>query len=149
MIEQELRNEIGKKFSSILDKLAKFAVEDVTKNASPQLRYLVSGCMEAMERSHIEFCINEKKRTRYNQIFEQIGSKCRISLPPPNGLCTYTLYKTDIEYLSRLYNVFNQIDNFLSELEKTKTFFTIINETEQLFNSIGVNQNYKDEVKYE
>ena len=149
MTEQELRLEIRKKFLSILKKLTKFIIEDVAKNASPQFRYLISGCMEAMERSHLNFNMDEQQRLTYNNIFEQIGSNCRINQCFGNWVDSSVSYKTDIEYLSQLYTVFEQIDNFLSAVEETKQFFTIINKTEPLFSTIGINQNYKDEAKHE
>jgi len=145
MTEQELKSKIGEKFLSILHKLSKLLMDKLTENDCFQFRYLVSGCMEAMERANVSFDMNEQQRTSYNTLFAKIGSKCRIS-QTNNNRCAYNPYTTNMEYLSRIYNVFEKIDNFLSVIEKTKQFVTIINDTALLFNGISVNQNYNDEV---
>ena len=147
MTEQELQEKIKDKFLSILRKLAKFIVEDLTKNASPQFRYLISGCMEAMERYNLSFDMNGEQRETYNNLFAQIGSRCRINPKyNNNGIVYNTPYINNMNQLEKIYSAFEKIDNFLSALEQTKKFMTIIHEVSPIFNDIGVNQNYVDEV---
>ena len=139
MTKQELEEKIKEKFLSILYKLSKFIMDDLTENFSPQFRYLISGCMEVMEREHLNFDIEEQARISYNNLFARIGSRCRITQIHNIRVIGYESRINNLDQLKKIYNVFNEIDNLLSKLDKTKQFITIISDIAPLFNEINVN----------
>lgn len=142
MTEQELKEKIKEKFLSILYKLSKFIMDDLTENFYPQFRYLISGCMEAMEREHLNFDIEEQARMAYNNLLARIGSHCRITQIHNIRVVSYKSCGNNLDQLNKIYSVFNEIDNILSKLEKTKQFITIISDIAPLFNEINVNPDY-------
>lgn len=146
MTKQELKERITEKFFSILYKLSKLIVDDLTKNASPQFRFLISGCMEIMERNDINFSMNKQQRDFFNSLFIGVGSRCRIAQRKNNsGIIIYESYNDNMEQLVNDYNALEQVDIFLSAIERTNKVLMIKDFVSSLFSRIGINRNYRDE----
>ncbi|MBR1778285.1 MAG: hypothetical protein IJ752_06855 [Alphaproteobacteria bacterium] len=145
MTNQELKERITEKFLSILHKLSKLIVDDLTKETFPQFRFLISGCMEIMERNNISFSMNKQQREFFNSLFIGVGSRCRIAQRNSNGGIIYESYNDNIEQLVNDYNVLEQVDNFLSAIERTNKVLMIKDFVFSLFSRIGINRNYRDE----
>ena len=146
MTNQELKEQITGKFISILYKLLKLIINDLTKETYPQFRLLISGCMEIMERNNVIFPMNNQQREEFNALFIKIGSDRRITQKNNNGRALYKPYNDNLEQLINDYKLLEQVDDFLSAIEKTNNILMIKNIVTCLFNGIGANQNYINNV---